>query len=108
MTYRELCEMLEGEICVNSVSGCLTDLVRSGMVRREGASRKAYTYYLATPATPAKPVTPPATPLPSSSAKAKPLADYTPREMLEELKRRGYVWDKMWVETRQFVEYGKI
>lgn len=34
--------------------------------------------------------------------------DYTPRELLEELKRKGYVWDKMWVEERKYVEYSKI
>lgn len=39
---------------------------------------------------------------------ANPFVSFTPRELLEELKRRGYVWDKMWVETRQYVEYGKI
>ena len=33
---------------------------------------------------------------------------FTPRQLLEELKRRGYVWDKMWVEEREYVEYEKI
>lgn len=34
------------------------------------------------------------------------LSDYTPRELLEELKRRGYVWDKMYI--KQFVSYDNI
>lgn len=36
----------------------------------------------------------------------KPLKDYSARELLEEIKRRGYVWDNMWVKTP--VEYSKI
>lgn len=38
----------------------------------------------------------------------KSLSEYSPRELLEELKRKGYIWDKMWVETRQYVEYANI
>ena len=41
-------------------------------------------------------------------AKKARLGDFTPRELLAELKRRGYKWDKMWVETVQYVEYNKI
>lgn len=40
--------------------------------------------------------------------KLKGIHDFTPRELLEELKRRGYVWDKMWFEERKYVEYSKI
>lgn len=36
----------------------------------------------------------------------KPLNQYTNREILEEIKRRGYVWDTMWI--KQTVEYDKI
>ena len=49
---------------------------------------------------------------PIEPKKAMPLRDClnmaTPRELLEELKRRGYVWDKMWVEERKYIEYEKI
>lgn len=34
------------------------------------------------------------------------LAKFTPRELLQELKSRGYVWDKM--SYTQFVDYNKI
>lgn len=37
---------------------------------------------------------------------AKPLSSYTPRELLAELKSRGYVWERMYV--KQFIEYSKI
>ena len=37
-----------------------------------------------------------------------PISAFSPRELLEELKRRGYVWDKMWMEERKYVEYSKI
>lgn len=36
------------------------------------------------------------------------LADYTPRELLVELKRRGYKWEKMVVVTEQVVDFYKI
>ena len=36
----------------------------------------------------------------------RPLKDIKSRELLEELKSRGYVWDKMWIQ--QYVEYSKI
>lgn len=34
------------------------------------------------------------------------LKSFSPRELLEELKSRGYVWEKMYV--KQFVDYSKI
>lgn len=34
------------------------------------------------------------------------LAKFTPRELMQELKSRGYVWDKM--SYTQFVYYNKI
>lgn len=36
------------------------------------------------------------------------LKDFTPRELLAELKDRGYKWEKMWVEQVQYIEYNKI
>lgn len=36
----------------------------------------------------------------------KPLERYTPRELLTELKRRGYIWKEMYV--KQTVEWDKI
>lgn len=36
----------------------------------------------------------------------KTLDQYTPREILAELKRRGYVWTEMWV--KQTIDYDKI
>ena len=36
----------------------------------------------------------------------KPLDRYTPRELLAELKRRGYIWKEMYV--KQTVEWDKI
>ena len=36
----------------------------------------------------------------------KPLSDYTPRELLTELKSRGYVWENMYI--KQTVDYNKI
>ena len=41
-------------------------------------------------------------------AKSIRLGEYQPRELLAELKRRGYKWDKMWVERVDFVDYEKI
>ena len=35
-----------------------------------------------------------------------PLARFEPVELIAELKRRGYVWDKMYV--KMFVDYNKI
>ena len=43
-----------------------------------------------------------------STGHPTPISSFTPRELLEELKRKGYVWDKMWVEERKYVEYEKI
>ena len=40
------------------------------------------------------------------SSDNKPLDQYTPREILAELKRRGYVWTEMWI--KQSVDYDKI
>ena len=37
---------------------------------------------------------------------SKTLDQYTPREILAELKRRGYVWTEMWV--KQTIDYDKI
>lgn len=42
------------------------------------------------------------------SANCKPLEEYQPRELLAELKRRGYIWDNMFIYTKQRVEYDKI
>ena len=39
-------------------------------------------------------------------ADCKPLSEYASRELLTELKARGYVWENMYV--KQFVEYNKI
>lgn len=36
----------------------------------------------------------------------KPIEKYTPRELLTELKRRGYIWKEMYV--KQTVEWDKI
>jgi hypothetical protein len=36
------------------------------------------------------------------------LKDFSPRELLAELKSRGYKWDKMWVEQVQYVDFNKI
>lgn len=36
----------------------------------------------------------------------KPIEKYTPRELLAELKRRGYIWKEMYV--KQTVEWDKI
>ena len=36
------------------------------------------------------------------------LEDFTPRELLAELKRRGYRWDKMKVTIEQVIDYNKI
>ena len=36
------------------------------------------------------------------------LTDYTPRELLAELKRRGYKWEKMVLITEQVIDYYKI
>ena len=41
-------------------------------------------------------------------AKNTRLGEYPQRELLAELKRRGYKWDKMWVERVDFVDYEKI
>lgn len=40
------------------------------------------------------------------SSDNKSLDQYTPREILAELKRRGYVWTEMWI--KQSVDYDKI
>ena len=40
------------------------------------------------------------------SSDNKALDQYTPREILAELKRRGYVWTEMWI--KQSVDYDKI
>lgn len=36
------------------------------------------------------------------------LSEFSPRELLSELKRRGYKWEKMTVEIIQRVDYDKI
>lgn len=38
--------------------------------------------------------------------KVKTLKDYSPRELLCELKERGYIWEKMYV--KQYVDYSNI
>ena len=103
VTSHEITELLPH---VKNVSAALSDMIRTGEIRREGESgsgrkNSGYKYY------------PVSTPPPVGSRvllipKSKPLSDYTPRELLEELKRRGYVWDKMWVVTKQYVEFNKI
>lgn len=40
------------------------------------------------------------------SSDSKTLDQYTPRELLSELKRRGYVWSEMWI--RQTIDYDKF
>jgi hypothetical protein len=40
------------------------------------------------------------------SSDNKSLDQYTPREILAELKRRGYVWTEMWI--KQTIDYDKI
>lgn len=40
------------------------------------------------------------------SKDCKPLSEYDPRELLAELKNRGYVWSDMYVKTK--IEYSKI
>lgn len=40
------------------------------------------------------------------SSDCKMLSQYTNREILEEIKRRGYEWDNMWI--KQKIEYSKI
>ena len=42
----------------------------------------------------------------AAKAEMRPLSSYEPRELLAELKARGYVWEKMYV--KQYVEYSKI
>ena len=34
------------------------------------------------------------------------LSDFSPRQLFAELKKRGYVWDNMWI--KQTVDYDKI
>ena len=36
------------------------------------------------------------------------LATYTPRELLTELKKRGYKWENMYVTIKQEIDYNKI
>lgn len=41
-----------------------------------------------------------------SESQNKPLSEYTNREILAELKKRGYVWSEMWI--KQTIDYNKI
>ena len=108
-TVKELPGCSSGEIATimgdnpNRVTAALSLLFQEGRVVRNGTRGSGgipgggYKYYIKEPLPSVqKPVGPP----------AKPLSACTPRELLEELKRRGYVWDKMYV--KQYIEYSKI
>ena len=41
-------------------------------------------------------------------AKAERLSSFEPRELLAELKRRGYKWEKMSIVIEHLVDYNKI
>ena len=43
-----------------------------------------------------------------SEIKKLRLKDFTPRELLEELKYRGYKWERMFVVIEQEIDYNKI
>lgn len=36
------------------------------------------------------------------------ISEFTPRELMAELKRRGYKWEKMSITIEQYVDYNKI
>lgn len=76
----------------HNITAGLHYLLNKKKIRREG-NPKEYRYY-------------PSVAVASIPATAFPLGKYTPRDLLAELKRRGYKWDHLWYE--QFVDYSKI
>lgn len=107
ITAVELSTMLDEKL--DRVCASLSYLYKRDMCKREGEAggykRPGYRYY---PAGPKSNITPNRTPPTTSTPSGNPLSDYTPRQLLEELKRRGYVWDKMYVVTKQFVSFDSI
>ena len=111
---REMPGLLSTEIATildidpNRLAAYLTHLWKRGYVTRTGIAggykREGYRYFVNTE----RNNLPLAHQHDAPNPMRKSLSDYTLRELSEELKRRGCVWDKMWVETKQYIEYEKI
>lgn len=102
ITLPELTKRLKGQHSYDAVAQTAYRMAKKGEVLQKGL-RRHYEYYPAKSAVEAKAVV-----SINDSDVVPALKNATPRELLEELKRRGYVWDKMWVEERKYIEYEKI
>lgn len=85
-----------------AVAQTLYCLAKKGLILKKGL-RGGYEYYPTNTAVVAKAIV-----AEHTGTQINPITAFSPRELLEELKRRGYVWDKMWFEERKYVEYSKI
>lgn len=103
ITLPEITKRFKGQYSYHAVAQTAYRMVKKGEVLQKGL-RGHYEYY------PNKStiVEKSAVNEHSVTPHLAPISLFSPRELLEELKRRGYVWDKMWVEERKYVEYEKI
>ena len=91
------------EINPKAIAEVVHRLAKDGTIVKKGL-RGHYEYYPSNTAVVAKAIVDEH----YGIAHPNPITAFSPRELLEELKRRGYVWDKMWFEERKYVEYSKI
>lgn len=99
ITLSELTKRFKGQHSYGAVAQTAYRMAKKGEVLQKG-SRGHYEYYPNKSAIAGKAAV--------NEPHSAPISSFSPRELLEELKRKGYVWDKMWVEERKYVEYEKI